>query len=71
MKYTKHKCECPETSYVPLCREHLYSKSEKSGMNHLPGECKGTNKVKQYYRDGKKLWLCSCCVLPGDREVGQ
>ena len=62
------KCECPNKGIVEKSDEHLYSEEEKSGMNHKKGECKGTNEIKQYIRNGKKLWLCSCCTL-GDIEV--
>jgi hypothetical protein len=64
----KHKCECPEVGNV-RGREYLYSDEEKAGMNHEAGKCKGTYKLKQYIRNGKKLWLCSCCFFFGDEEV--
>lgn len=38
-------------------------------MYHKPGECKGTYELKLYERDGKQLWLCSVCNLPGDELV--
>ncbi len=63
------KCECPERANVSPEDECLYSDEEKSGMNHEQGECKGTNDIKQYIRNGKKLWLCSCCNFMGDKEV--
>lgn len=63
------KCQCPETGEVSPERESMYSEAEKSGMNHKPYECKGTNEVKQYERQEKKLWLCSCCNMPGDKEI--
>jgi hypothetical protein len=69
MTIKKHKCQCPETSKVSPEREHLYSEEEKSGMNHKPGECKGTNDIKKYRRGDKELYLCSCCVLFGDIEL--
>ena len=63
------KCECNRTGNVSPERESMYSNKEKSGMNHKPGECKGTNEVKLYLRRGKKIWLCSCCSMPGDEEI--
>ena len=63
------KCQCPEKGEVPVYREDQYSDEEKSGMNHKPNECKGTNEVKLYVRDEKKLWLCSCCNVMGDTEL--
>ena len=65
----KHKCECPKTGSVEKYNEYMYSEEEKSGMNHEPNECKGTNEVKQYERGSRKLWLCSCCYLFGDLPV--
>ncbi len=65
----KIKCQCPETSFTPKEHEDMYSEEEKSGMNHEPGECTGTNDIKLYERNGKKLYLCSCCFLFGDKEL--
>ena len=63
----KAKCQCPELAKVLPEKEHLYSEKEKSGMNHKPNECKGTNELKLYRRgDGTTLWLCSCCTSFGD-----
>ena len=36
---------------------------------HEPNECKCTNELKQHVRNGKKVWLCSCCNLSTDEEV--
>ena len=62
-------CECPYKVRVEKWLETLYSEEEKSGMNHEPNKCKGTNNLKQYIRNGKRLWLCSCCCLFGDVEA--
>ena len=59
-------CQCPKKSIVLLEEEHLFSEEEKSGMNHEPNECKGTNKIIKYRRGNKELYLCSCCKMPGD-----
>ena len=69
MKKLLIKCECPEEGAVPLEREHKYSKEEKSGMNHKPNKCKGTNNIKKYRRGDKELYLCSCCNLFEDIEI--
>ena len=63
----KIKCECPYTSYAT--DKSWYSPEEYGGMVHKPNKCKGTNDLKEYIRDGKKLWLCSCCTMFGDVEV--
>ena len=65
----KIKCECPVLRRVSKDRENQYSPEEKSGMNHKPGKCKGTNKVKKYNRNGIILNLCSCCNTFGDKEI--
>jgi hypothetical protein len=65
----KNKCQCPETGNVSPEDEFMYSKEERTGMNHKPNECKGTNDLKLYERNGKKIWLCSCCFIPGDTEI--
>ncbi len=63
------KCECPIDDNVTGTMEKFYSEEEKSGMNHKPGECKGTYDLKRYKRDDRKLWLCSCCSFSGDVEI--
>jgi len=66
MKEETIKCECPEKGITPIEREGMYSEEEKSGMNHEPNECLGTNEIKKWERSGKVINLCSCCNLPGD-----
>ena len=65
----KIKCECDGKGFVTPEREYQYSEEEKSGMNHEPNECKGTNEIKLYQRGDKKLYLCSCCNVFGDKEI--
>ena len=62
-------CECPEEGSVPYERQWQYSEAEKSGMNHKPNQCKGTNNIKIYKRDNKILSLCSCCFVFGDIQI--
>ena len=66
MKNTKIKCQCPLESNGGL-GIGWYSPEEYSGVVHKPNKCKGTNEIKLYERNGKKLYLCSCCVVFGDR----
>ena len=65
------RCECPTKGFVYPSDESMYSEEERSGMNHKPNECQGTNEVKLYKRGDRKLWLCSCCYLGGDEEVNE
>lgn len=65
----KNKCQCPETSVMGEEFSSWYSEEEKIGMNHKPNECECINELKLYQRGDKRLWLCSCCVLSGDKEI--
>lgn len=66
----RNKCECPETSKVDAeTLALLYSREERKGANHEPNACRGTVRLQKYARGGRTLWLCSCCNLPGDREL--
>lgn len=65
----KIKCECPLEGNVSPSMVDMYSEEEKAGMYHKPNKCKGTHNLKKFRRGKKKLWLCSCCTLPGDIEI--
>ena len=63
------KCECKNTGILRKHMVHMYDeKKELPFVNHKSGECKCTNKLTQYHKDGKKVWLCSCCYM-GEKEV--
>lgn len=58
------KCECNNVGKLFPGYENMYDpKKELPFVNHTPGECKCTNELKQYWKNGKKVWLCSCCVM--------
>jgi len=40
-------------------------------IEHKPNECLETRYLKQYIRDGRKIWLCSNCCLSSDKEVSE
>lgn len=63
------RCECPETGNPPIYNLDLYIEEEKDGMFHQPNECKGWYMLALYKRNGKDIWLCSCCCLSGDEFV--
>ena len=65
---TKRKCECPERGVLSLFADWYDPETELPYVDHEPGECKCTNELKKYKRDGKVLWLCSCCCLNSDEE---
>lgn len=65
---SKPRCECPEEGNA-VYPEEDYLPEERIGMFHAPNECKCTNELKQYRRNGKLLWLCSCCFFLSDKEV--
>ena len=63
----KHECQCPSQEKIGDLLD-VYSKEElKGGYNHKPFKCKGTSKLAEYTRNGKKIWLCSRCILLGDK----
>lgn len=65
------KCQCPDEGIVPPEGESMYSEEEKTGMNHEPNKCKGTNDIQLYKRKGKTLYLCSCCCTFNDKLLKQ
>ena len=61
------KCECDQTGKLMPGMVDLYDEeTELPYVNHKPGECKCTNGLKRYKRNGKIIVLCSCCNLLGD-----
>ena len=66
------RCECPSeanASSSPLAS--WYSEEEQAGMDHTPGECRGTYKLAPYLRGEQVLWLCSCCYLWDDELIAE
>ena len=64
------KCECDQEGQANPMIAHLYDPdTELPFVRHQPGECRCTNDLKQYERDGKVMWLCRCCWLPDDKLV--
>lgn len=63
------KCECPELSVLKEHMKMFYDPElELPFVDHEPGKCKCTNKIKAYKRGNKILYFCSCCKLLGDLE---
>ena len=65
------KCECPDDCMDNPNPAFMYLEEELIGMYHKPHECKCTHGLKLYERDGKKIYLCSCCNLTGDKEINE
>ena len=63
------KCECPYDEVISEAREWQYSDEELEDKNHKAFDCRCTNNLKYYLRDGKEICLCSKCCMPGDKEV--
>ena len=64
------KCECPTKGRLQAGMAKEYdTEKELPFVNHKPNECECTNELKQYFRKGKKIWLCSCCNMSGDEEI--
>jgi hypothetical protein len=64
----EQKCQCQQTGTLLPHMASWYSAEDLPYVNHKPNECKCKNDLKQYWKDGKKVWLCSCCVM-GETEV--
>jgi hypothetical protein len=64
-----NKCECSKDSSNNPNPKYMYDKKEWIGMYHKPNECKCKNELKQYLRYNTKIWLCSCCVMFGDKPI--
>ena len=63
------KCECNGTAILnPNWIDAYDPITELPFVEHKPNECKCTNDLKQYWKNGKKVWLCSCCVM-GEEKV--
>ena len=63
------KCECPYNEFISKDRLNLYSKEELKEVNHKANNCNCKNNLKYYIRRGKKICLCSKCVMFGDKEI--
>ena len=66
---TNQHCECPSKGVLRSDIADLYNDVELPFVDHAPGECKCTNDLRMYERDGKHLMLCSCCCLSSDKEI--
>ena len=63
------KCQCKNKGkLLPHMADWYDKEKERPFVNHKPNECRGTNELTKYYKDGKKIWLCSCCVI-GENKV--
>ncbi len=64
------RCECDTVGVLRDGMASMYDEeTELPFVVHEPNECKCTNNLKQYIRNSKKVWLCSCCCLSTDEEV--
>ena len=68
----KRKCQCPEKGILSPTMEGWYDQElELPFVNHEENKCECKNELKQFVREGKKLWPCSNCRLPGDKKVNK
>lgn len=65
-----HKCECPNLSVVTMPIS-WYEPEEYKALNHEPNKCPGDYEMEHVNRNGKIMWLCSACTLPGDINVDE
>lgn len=68
MKQKKIRCECDLEAYGNRPASE-YNEEEQIGRIHKPNECKCTAGLRKYIRNGKIIYLCSCCVLFTDKEM--
>lgn len=63
------RCECELKGVLyPQMISFYDPTTELPYVKHKPNKCKCTNELKRYIRNGKIVWLCSCCKLLGDME---
>jgi hypothetical protein len=68
----KDHCECPQEGKLTYAMRGWYdARTELPYVDHKPGECRCTNDLRLYERDGQALTLCSCCVLSSDKEISE
>lgn len=67
----KNECECNKKGVLREGMASLYDEeTELPFVIHEPNECKCTNELKEYIRNGKKVVLCSNCCLSSDEPCG-
>lgn len=60
------KCQCQYIGDVSEDRLNEYNEvTERPYVNHAPDKCRCTNDLA--FVDGKKIVLCSCCYVGGER----
>ncbi len=66
------RCQCPEEGVLTPGYEGWYDReTELPFVKHDPGQCQCVNNLRLFKRDGKQMWLCSCCCMPGDERIDQ
>ncbi len=64
-----NKCECQKTGVLKEGMSSWYDETnELPFVVHKPNECECLNELTEYHKDGKKVWLCSNCVM-GEEKV--
>ena len=66
----ENKCQCPTQGVLQPGQAHRYdAELELPYVDHEPDQCRGTNGLALYDRNGEPLWLCSNCNLLGDKRM--
>lgn len=63
------RCECNTDTVDNGNPEDYDETTERPYRLHKAGECKCTNKLKQYETGKGIKTLCSCCCMPWHKEV--
>lgn len=66
----KDHCECDDEGVLMLGMGMFYNPdTELPFVKHEPHQCKCTNDLKLFRRNGKVVTLCSCCNLTTDERL--
>lgn len=72
VKHRELSCECPDKGErLALASFSGYLPEEEKAREHEPDACPGDYNLQLYQRDGRDLWLCSCCWLPTDVRLSR
>lgn len=66
------RCQCQYRGVVVSELDSFYDPvTEAPFRAHEPGECRCTNNLHLFLRDGRPTMLCSNCTINTDKELSQ
>lgn len=64
------RCQCNHQGILVFGQSHLYDPvTELPFVDHAPGDCRCTNDLRWFVRDGLRVLLCSCCWTNDDEYL--